>query len=140
MKTPLGWARANMMYDLLDKPPKTGSVLEALCLMVQMRRQIIRLYGMHTVVQAVRASEDDSGEAVQESFSRYRDSVLPFLKEEVDREHKNLVRALKEEAARGPMMVRRIAGDNMQSRLRKKLKDKPLKPPKPKRWKGTTRW
>ena len=139
MKTPLGWARANMMYDLLDKPPKVGSVLEALCLMVQMRRQLIQLYGMHTVVQAVRTAEDESAESIQQSFNQYRDAVLPFLKEEMSRETNNLIDALKAETSRGPMLVRKVGGRDQGSRLRNKLKSNVVRPPTA-AWGRKKRW
>ena len=140
MKTPLGWARANMMYDLLSKPPKPGSVLEALCLMIQMRRQLTQLYQLHTVVQAVRTAQDESAEEVRDSFNRYRDALLPFLQEEMSREHNQLVEALKAETARGPMLIRHAGGADVGTRLRNKLKDKEVRPPRL-GWKGAKkRW
>ena len=118
-----------MMYDLLDKPPKTGSVLEALCLMIQMRRQVTQLYQMHTVVQAVRTAQNESAEEVREAFRTYRDSLLPFLEEEIAREHNQLIAALKQETARGPLLVRKVGGSDVGERLRKKMKDKKVRAP-----------
>ena len=34
MKTPLGWARANLVYQKLNKVPKYGSLLESMCLIL----------------------------------------------------------------------------------------------------------
>ena len=131
MKTPLGWARANMMYDMMEKPPKPGSVLEALCLMIQMRRQLIQLYSMHTVVQAVRTAQDDSAETVQDSFKRYQDALMPFLQDEVDREKEEIIQALKYETKRGPLRIKALVSDR-ESQLRSKLKKTRIKPPSPK--------
>lgn len=117
-----------MMYDLAERPPRSGSVLEALFLMVQMRRQLIQLYGMHTVVQAVRTAQDDSAEVVQGSFKRYQDALMPFLQEEIDREQEELVRALKEETRRGPLQIKALS-ESRHGQLRKKLQNTPVKPP-----------
>lgn len=128
-----------MIYDTMDKPPKMGSVMEALCLMIQMRRQVTELYHLHTVVQAVRTAREDSPEAIQESFNRYRDALLPYLKDEIAREHSEIVQALKEEARRGPMVVRQIGGSDVGRRLRKKLQERTVKPPRL-GWRRKKRW
>jgi hypothetical protein len=128
-----------MMYDLLSKPPKVGSVLEALCLMIQMRRQLIQLFGMHTVVQAVRTAQEESSETIQESFNKYRDALLPFLSEEMTKETNEIIDALKAETSRGPMLVRKVGGRDQGSRLRKKLKGNVVRPPTA-AWGRKKRW
>ena len=120
-----------MMYDLSSKPPRSGSVLEALFLMVQMRRQLIQLYGVHTVVQAIRTAQDDSAESVQKSFKNYQDALMPFLQEEIDREQAELVQALKAETRRGPFHIKALT-EGRSGQLRKKLKNTQVKPPTPK--------
>jgi hypothetical protein len=129
-----------MMYDMMEKPPKPGSVLEALCLMVQMRRQTIQLYGVHTIVQAVRTAQDDSAESVQESFRNYQDAIMPYLKDEIDREQEALVKALKAETKRGPFSINALVSDQ-QGKLKNKLRRKPIKGPsfKP-RWSRRKTW
>ncbi len=128
-----------MLYDMLDKPPRMGSVMEALCLMIQMRRQVTELYHLHTVVQAVRTAQDESPDAVKEAFNRYRDALLPFLQDEINREHSELVKALKAETSRGPMVVRKVGGDDAGRRLRKKLTNKEVRPPRV-GWRSKKRW
>lgn len=113
--------------------------MEALCLMIQMRRQTTELYHLHTVVQAVRTAQDESPDAVKEAFDRYRNALLPFLREEIDREHSELVKALKAETARGPMVVRKVGGSDVGAQLRAKLKKKSVRPPKV-GWRSKKRW
>jgi hypothetical protein len=102
--------------------------MEALCLMVQMRRQLIQLYGMHTVVQAVMTANDDSSDAARDSFKKYQNSLMPFLEDEINREQEELVKALKSETMRGPLYVKSLISDR-KSQLRKKLRKTPIKTP-----------
>ena len=122
-----------MIYDMSGKPPKTGSVLEALCLMVQMRRQLIQLYGMHTVVQAVRTAQDESAEPVQASFKNYQDALMPFLKDEIDREHQALIKALREETRRGPLRIQALVS-GAAGQLRRRLKSRKVQQPQKAAW------
>ena len=120
-----------MMYDLLDEAPEPGSVLEALCLMVQMRREATELFKTFSFLQAMRTDPKDSGEAVKDAFNKYRDSLMPFLEGEVSKEHDQLVRALREEISRAPALrVSSLAPQAAASQLRKKLKDREIRRPR----------
>ncbi len=114
-------------------PPEPGSVMEALCLMVQIRREMKELYATHAVVQTVWASRhpdnDSTGEEVRSSFESYKNSLMPFLKNEIKREHDRIVEAMNEEARRGPMVVTAIAPMKVSSRLRQRVLKEVNQPP-----------
>ena len=92
-------------------------------MMVQMRREIKELYKTHAVVQAVMITQHpdstDKGDSVREAFDNFKNSLMPFLKSELKKEEEKVVKALWEEAARGPMKVTPIEPMRVSSRLRK---------------------
>lgn len=101
--------------------------------MVQMRREIKELYAMHTVVQAVMLTQHpeskDTGDGVRNSFELFKNSLMPFLKNEVKREHDKIVEAMNEEMKRGPMVVKAIAPMRVSSRLRNRVLKEVNQPP-----------
>jgi hypothetical protein len=66
MKTPLGWARAQLIADHLVKPPPYGSLLELMCLVVQRERAQLRVLGARAQAQAALGGE--SAEAAFKDF------------------------------------------------------------------------
>lgn len=117
-----------MLYDTAKGPPKPGSILEILFLMVQMRREATQLYGTHAMIQAIRSimdpetANDPDGESVKDAFNRYRNSLMPFVKEQVKKEEDEIVHALRAEAMRGPMKVTPIGSPGVQSRIASRVK------------------
>lgn len=101
--------------------------------MVQIRREMKELYAMHTVVQAVLSCQHpdskDTGEVVRTSFESYKSSLMPFLKNEVKKEHDKIVEAMNEEIRRGPMAVTAIAPMKVSSRLRRRVLKEVNQPP-----------
>jgi hypothetical protein len=76
--TPLGWARANMLYDMLAEPPTPGSPVESLMILVWQMRQDAQYYQIRAIVQAsVEAS--DGGEAAQKAWGSFTDKYYPYL-------------------------------------------------------------
>ena len=91
-----------MLYDLLQEPLEPGSVLEAVCLMVQARRETTELLKTYTLIQAIRAGDDAA--ALQEAFARYRSSQMPYLEDELNKEKKSMAELLREEIRQAPML------------------------------------
>jgi len=114
--------------------------MEILCLMVQMRREMMELYRTHSVVQAVMLTQhpesQDDGEAVRKAFASYKDSLMPYLKAELKKEENKIVQAMQEEAMRGPMKVTAIEPMRVSSRLRRMNKPRVAKP----RRKAVSQW
>ena len=70
LNTPLGWARANVLYDCASQPPKYGSLTEAVFLLVYRSRVAQGVAATRAVAQA-----SMGGEAAVEAFSEYADLI-----------------------------------------------------------------
>ena len=109
-----------MLYDTARQPPKPGSLLEVLFIMIQMRRELARFKETMTIVQAIR--EGDEGESTQKAFESFRDTLMPFLKKELRKEQTRVVEALRAEANKGPLQVRPMASLSVaKSKLRNQV-------------------
>jgi hypothetical protein len=64
LKTPLGWARAQLIFEKISEPPVYGSLLEAMCLLVQRHRQTAQLLETRAQVQAA-VNKDGASDAYQ---------------------------------------------------------------------------
>jgi len=114
-----------VLYDTMRKSPEPGSLLEVLCIMIQMRRELAEFHKTLCIVQAVRDSED-SGDSTRKAFENYRNSVMPFLKKEVEKENKKIGEVLRREAARGPLRLKVTAKPSgVGSRLVNKIVHQP---------------
>lgn len=115
----MGWARANMMYDTMDRPPRQGSLLELLFTMVQMRREAARLMKTRAIIQTLRDQSDD-GEASQSAYDDYRRALMPYLIQEEHERSAAIREAMHEEFRRGPMTVTPVEPTGkVKSRLRR---------------------
>ena len=73
------------------------------------------------IVQAVR--DDEKGNSTQTAFENYRNTLMPYLKKELDRERERVIQALRDEASRGAMKVKPIMSPSMaRSKIRQELK------------------
>ncbi len=70
LKTPLGWARANVFYEKLSSPPKPGSLEEVLCWVVWKEREKIGVARDKAQAQAALG-----GDAAVEAFTQYQQLV-----------------------------------------------------------------
>lgn len=87
MNTPLGWARANVVYDM-GGLPKPGSLAEAMCVVVWRTRQQQKVAGIRAQSQA-----SLGGEKAVEAFKDFRDLVNRVdVKDRTERMHRQLER------------------------------------------------
>jgi len=130
-----------MLYDLLSEPPEPGSVLEALCLMIQMRREATELYKNFAMLRAIQVSQSkdpSSAESVAEAFKTYRASLMPFLEREVTQEKTELIEALKREIAmNSSLAVQSVMPRKAEEVVRKRLEARPIQKSK---WARKKRW
>lgn len=112
--------------------------MEAMCLMVQMRREVAKYQEVQVLVAAIRSimpvgeaveGADMDGKIVRDILMDYRESLMPFIKKRVEREETKLVDALKQEASRGPLRVTPIANPTVHSRLQARAVEELAKPP-----------
>jgi hypothetical protein len=66
-----------------------------MCIMVQMRREAANFLQTMVIAQAIR--DDDSGEATQKAFERYRNTLMPFMKKVIKNEDDKVKAFLEEE-------------------------------------------
>jgi hypothetical protein len=110
LETPLGWAKANMMYDLADGPPPSGSLQESIFLIIAKRRQEAVFFQGKMLMEAMLAPHvEDAVKMMSKSYEAFKDSMLPFLAGETSRASKKTRELLKHWTGRGPMRVRVIA-------------------------------
>lgn len=97
-------------------------MMEALCLMVQIRRELTRLYEQNLMMITIRSimpnDVEDSGDSVRDAFKMFRNSLMPFLKKEIAKEEDKLKEALKQEVNRGPLRISAITSPKVASRIR----------------------
>ena len=84
MKTPLGWARANLVYHKLSKVPKYGSLMESMCLLLW--KELLDI----DVAQArAQAQASIGGEEATKAFKDY--SSLVFREKVKQQEQRDLM-------------------------------------------------
>lgn len=97
MKTPLGWARANLVYQKLNKVPKYGSLLESMCLILW--KELLDIDVAQARAQAQAAL---GGDEAKKAFSDY--SSLIFRDKINEQEKKDLMQERFQRVARmGPI-------------------------------------
>jgi len=97
MKTPLGWARANLVYQKLNKVPKYGSLLESMCLILW--KELLDIDVAQARAQAQAAL---GGKEASEAFKDY--SGLVFREKETKEQSKDIMRERFEKvASMGPI-------------------------------------
>ena len=93
MKTPLGWARANLVYHKLSKVPKYGSLLESMCLLLW--KELLDI----DVAQArAQAQASIGGKEATKAFKDY--SSLVFRDKVKEEEQKDAMRERFEKVAK----------------------------------------
>jgi len=86
MKSPLGWARANLIYDKYVGLPVYGTLVEAMFLMVWRQRMSISLAQVRATAQA-----SIGGDSAVDAFNEFRDLMnRRELEEKKDRMRERL--------------------------------------------------
>lgn len=107
-----------MLYDTMARPPRSGSLLELLFTMVQMRREAARLMETRAIITTLR-DESESGEAVTKAYDDYRRALMPYLAGDEREASKKLQEVMRREFEAGPMRIKPIqASGAVKSRLR----------------------
>jgi uncharacterized protein YoaH (UPF0181 family) len=109
-----GWARANVLYDKADRPPKAGSLKEALFLSVWLRRQEFELAKWKLMAQGFA-----NGNAVAGPFRELIVALFPFQKGLQQQQDKELVERMQKEIAKGALMITPIIADPFRERAKK---------------------
>lgn len=103
--TPLGWARANIVYDMQHEPPPPGSPLESVLILVWQMRQDIEYYSTRCLVQAA-IDVQDGGKAANEAWKEYTDAFFPHVKGKRSHGDQAALSMLMKEVKKGGLSVR----------------------------------
>jgi hypothetical protein len=74
LTTPLGWARAHLIYEK-EPRPKPGSLVEVVFLLVFFMRQRMKFQETRVLAQA---AIDQKGEETLKAFESFRKTVFPY--------------------------------------------------------------
>lgn len=100
LNTAEGWARANLLYEKANRPPKAGSLKEALFLHVWLKRQERDVAMVRVVAQGLAIIASD-GKAIGDAFKSFINAVFPFMGDVQADSDKALIERMKKEAAAG---------------------------------------
>ena len=118
MRTPEGWARANLLLETLRAPPPKGSLQESALILLLMKLESIE----HARFRALAQITVDKDKGV-EAFEEYMKIAFPYLDAAKRRDRKEFTDLLQQEIMRGPLRVIHVA----QKKVRSRLKDRYVK-------------
>jgi hypothetical protein len=101
--SPLGWVRANLIYDTLKAPPLVGSPLEVICMFVFSARQRAKYTEMLCSLQPHLTK--DNVEAVKKLLDLYEQELFPFKEKKEWQDKKEIANIMEKEMQRGPIVV-----------------------------------
>jgi hypothetical protein len=84
LKSPAGWALANVWYDKYPGVPTRGSPLETLFLFVSIQRKEAELLATRSLVRgqfAVLAKSPETAKSAYDAYQAYADAMFPFLEQ-----------------------------------------------------------
>ena len=90
MSSPVGWARANVLYDAMRRPPRYGSLEEAALLLVWKTRRDVQIAGVRAQAQAA-----IGGDKALEAFTDFRNLINRVELEEKSNKMKEQLEAMK---------------------------------------------
>lgn len=126
LETPLGWARANILYDKAERLPEPGSPMEILFLMVWTMRQDIEFQKSRATLQALLSQKGADDKTILKAFEDLRNAFHPFDRVQKKEDEKHQKDALRRWIQHGPVEVQAQIDPNRRkvaSRLRRGDKD-----------------
>ena len=112
-----------MLYELAQEPPRPGSLLESIFVLIAKRKREAEYYKTKLLVAAALAPHaEGGGKQVEEAFTAYQTSMFPFLEEEkgkTDRDSKKLLKHWTNKALKIRPLWRAQESKPLVSKLRK---------------------
>jgi hypothetical protein len=105
------------LYDKTFRPPKAGSLREALFLSIWLRRQEAEVLKTRLLAQGLADMAGGSSNVIS-IFSSYLDAVLPFAKGQKQDTDKKMVAALKKEVAKGALVFSPASTDVLKKKAK----------------------
>ena len=116
MKTPEGWARANLMLRTLQAPPPRGSLQEFALILLLDRLEDIEHAKFRALAQIM--VEKDAG---IKAFNEYTKVAFPSAEQRKNTEADQMAKLLKDWVAKGPMKIKPMEEPRGRSRLKGKV-------------------
>ena len=92
----MGWAKAQMLYDLAQELPPPGSLLESIFLLIALRKREAEVLQTEAIVVAVAGAPSGQIDLIQKSMRDYKNALLPFLEAEKTKQDVDMKTLLKE--------------------------------------------
>ena len=105
LETPLGWARANILYDKAKKPPQAGSLMEIVFILLWRMRQEIEFQRTRSIVQAVILAGAENSEDISKAFQVFTDASFPYQPAKEKEEKLSMKQVLDKEVSKGPLSL-----------------------------------
>lgn len=118
----MGWARANIVFDRMDRLPDAGSPMEILMLVLWRMRQNIDFQKNRALLTALLNQQGAEPKNIEAAFKDLRTAFFPFEKTERESEISTLKKAMERELARGALSVKPmmdLTKDSMKKKLAK---------------------
>ena len=109
-----------MMYDAMSSPPRPGTPLESVMILLWQMRQEADYYLQRAIVQA--SIDPDEGKSTTEAWKEYTDHFYPYLGEETKKSDHKALDVLMDEIKRGGLAVRPVA-PQVSSKMKKLRKE-----------------
>lgn len=103
LKSPTGWARANLVYNTLKAPPTPNTPLELICIYVFHARQ--RAEYLRTLLLTPSPGTEDAAKAKGELVRSLSAEMFPYQEQVSTQESRNVVEIMERIAAQGPEYV-----------------------------------
>lgn len=116
MKTPEGWAKANLLLKTLQAPPQKGSLRESVLILLLMKLETIE----HARFRALAQIIVDQKKGV-DAFEEYMKIAFPYLEIAKSRDKEKHIEMLKKEVGRGPLAVKVLQQPVAKSRLKQRM-------------------
>lgn len=116
MKTPEGWAKANLLLKTLQAPPPKGSLRESVLVLLLMKLETIE----HARFRALAQIIVDQKKGV-DAFEEYMKIAFPYLEIAKSRDKEKYLEVLKKEVGRGPLLIHALRQPVAKSRLKQRV-------------------
>lgn len=103
MRSPVGWALANVFYDKHVGMPDPGSWQEALMLLTWSQRQLGRSAEARFITQAIMTPNDEK--VVVEAQEDFLEALFPYYRQQQVERKKHMLSVLKRWTSMGPIAV-----------------------------------
>lgn len=128
LETPVGWAKAQMLYQLAPEPPEPGTLLESVFLILTKMGQEEKFLQSRLMVEAILRPMAENSQGLQDAFRDYQDVIFPFLARGREDEKEKMRKAAKSWTAQGPMRVRPLQSGRESKRFKSRMKQGLNKP------------